>query len=171
MIWSCLEYCSHVWGDFLLPISLTWRRQKHFASLMHITSPLNWSRAVMLLLFLSYKSFILVVARKSLVIVCPVLKTVGTILGLLLLHMDFVLKLTTLASIDVILASSHTQATCGILYVLLFFLPLTIYLHLNVGCMGTLEALTEYFLFIIFYSNLTYMDIFLLQWKILVIQF
>ena len=79
-----------------------------------------------------------------------VLKTGGAILGSLLLHMNFVLKLATLASTDMILASFHTQAICGILYLLLFFLPLTICLPLNVGCIGTLEALTEFFLFMIF---------------------
>ena len=104
----------------------------------------------MLLLSLSFTSVILVVARRSLVIVYLALKTGGAILGSLLLHMNFVLKLATLASTDMILASFHTQAICGILYLLLFFLLLTICLPLNVGCIGTLEALTEFFLFITF---------------------
>ena len=42
LIRPCLEYCSHVWGDHLLPISLTVWSLKHFASSMHHTSPLNY---------------------------------------------------------------------------------------------------------------------------------
>ena len=79
-----------------------------------------------------------------------VLKTGGAILGSLFLHMNFVLKLATLTSTDMILASFHTQEIFGILYLLLFLLLLTIYLTLNVGYIGTLEALTESFLCIIF---------------------
>ena len=56
LIRPCLEYCSHVWGDHLLPISLTGWSLKHFASSMHHISPLIyhlWSCAAMLLLALS----------------------------------------------------------------------------------------------------------------------
>ena len=42
LIRPCLEYCSHVWGDHLLPISLTGWSQKHFASSMHLSSHLSY---------------------------------------------------------------------------------------------------------------------------------
>ena len=116
-------------GNLLLSISLTGWSQKLFVSSMHFTSPPschNVSCAVMLPLFLSITGIILVVAQRSLVVVCLVLKTGSAILGSLLLNMSFVLKLANLASIDMALASFLIQAIYGILYLLLFFLPLKI---------------------------------------------
>ena len=129
-----------------------WKQYSFISKLKatHLTKA-HWSCAVVLLLSLSYTSIILVVARRCLVIMYLVLKTGGAILGSLFLHMNFVLKLATLTSTDMILASFHTQEIFGILYLLLFLLLLTIYLTLNVGYIGTLEALTESFLCIIFW--------------------
>ena len=57
--------------------------------------------------------------------------------------MLFVLKLAILASIDIVLASFFTQAICGILYLLQFFLLFTIYLPLNVLSTDSFEASIE----------------------------
>ena len=141
-------------GDLLLPISLTGWSQKLFTSLMHLISLLychHWSFALMLPLSIHLlQLLILFVARRSLVIVCLVLKTGGAVLDSLLLYMNFVLWLATLASIDMVFASILIKAICGIPYLIQFFLPFTICLPLNVGCKDTLKALTEFFHFRIF---------------------
>ena len=119
----------------------------------------HWSYGVMLLLSLSFTSIILVVAGRSLVILSPVPKNGAQYYThTLLLHMNFALSLATLASIDIVLGSFHIQVICGILYHVLFFPPLTIFLPLNVGFIGTLEALTRFFIQSFF--NIYFIDVF-----------
>ena len=47
------------------------------------------------------------------------------------------------ASSDMVPASFHTQVICGILCLPQFFLPPTIFLHLNVGCMSASKVEQE----------------------------
>ena len=74
----------------------------------------------------------------------------NAMLDSILLRMNFECKLATLASMEFVLASFPTQETCGTLYPLQFFLLPTVYLHLNVECTGTLEALIDFFLLLTF---------------------
>ena len=90
----------------------------------------------------SFTSFILVGARRSLVSSWAK-KTGVAILGSPLC-IDFVSKLATLALIDIVLASFLTLAICETVNLLQFFLPPKICLPLNVGCIGTLEALIKF---------------------------
>ena len=77
---------------------------------------------------------------------CPVLKTGNLALNLLLLRMNFVLKFATLVSNDLFLVSIIIQAIMEFYNFFSFFLPRTLFLPLNVRCIGTLEALTGFFL-------------------------
>ena len=91
----------------------------------------------------SFRSIIIAVAQKNLYIVCLGLEIGDTVLVLPLLHMNFVSKLTTLTSINILLSSILTQTICGIVYLLQFFLPLTICLPLNVRCTSTCKLSTS----------------------------
>ena len=144
----CIEYCSHVRGSssyFLLDSveSIVFRH----INALHLTSQLSTLKLRRDVASLSFTGTISVVVRMGFTIVSLVLKTGVAILDLLLPRMNFVWRLATRASIDMVPASFHTQVTCGILYLLQFSLPLTICLPLKVGCTSTSEMLIDLFPF------------------------
>ena len=117
--------------------------------------------AVMLLLSLSFTSTISVGARTNLVIAFPDLSPGLAVPGQHLCRTVIVLTWVIYASIDLVLAFFLPQLSCGTLYLLMFFLPLTICLPLNVGFTDTLGLLTNLFSFnffsiLVFYCILFY---------------
>ena len=95
-----------------------------FINASHLTSQLPLS--------LSLRSIILVVARRSLVIMCLVQKTGGAALGSLLLHMNFALKLATLSLTESLFFFPYTGNLWNSVPSSVFP-PLRICLPLNVG--------------------------------------
>ena len=136
-----LEYCSHVLGSALKAVCLI-----NAPNLISQLPSLKFCCDVTSF-FIFYKYYF-GLCLEGLSYCVPSPENWGAILCSPLLHMNFVLKLATLISIDIVLSSFLTQEICGTLCLLHFFLPPTICLPLNVGCSSTLEALIEFFSFI-----------------------
>ena len=97
----CLEYCSHVLKGINAP---------------QLTSQLPFLKVVLWCCLCLHNAW------RSWFIMCLVLKISEAILGSSFLRMNFVSKLVTLVSISKVLTSFLTQAFCGIIYLLHFFL-------------------------------------------------
>ena len=137
-----------------LPISLTGWSQRHFVSSIHHIIPHNFHPyrcAAMLLLSLYFTGTISAGARRSLAIVFRARNIGVAVQGQRPLRTIIVSRRSLRASVVVVPAFFHPQLSCGTLYLLLFFPPLTICLPLNVGSTGTWGPFNFFYNFVLFY--------------------